>query len=59
MEFVWRLVRDNWLSLLFVGGLLVAWFFLRTPATDLASIDEFDQKIHSGHPVVVEFFSNT
>jgi len=59
MDFVSRFVRDNWLFLVFVGGLLAAWFFLRTPATDLSSVDEFDQKIRSGRPVVVEFFSNT
>ena len=59
MEWVSRFVRDNWLFLLFVGGLLGAWFFLRTPASEISSVDEFDQKIHSGRPVVVEFFSNT
>jgi len=53
-----QFVRDNWLFLVFVGGLLAAWFFLRTPATDLSSVDEFDQRVRSGRPVVVEFFSN-
>ncbi|HEY75652.1 MAG TPA: hypothetical protein G4O00_05655 [Thermoflexia bacterium] len=59
MDFVLQFIRDNWLFLVFVGGLLAAWFFLRTSPTDLASTEEFDQKIRSGRPVVVEFFSNT
>jgi len=59
MAFIWRLIRENWLALLVVGGLAVAWLLLRTPATRLASVEEFEQRIRSDSPVVVEFFSNT
>ena len=59
MDAVLRFARENWVFLVFVSGLLVAWFLLRTPATDLDSTDEFDRRVRSGHPVVVEFFSNT
>jgi hypothetical protein len=54
-----RFVRENWLALLVVAGLIGAWFLLRTTATDLGSTEEFDELIRSGQPVVVEFFSNT
>lgn len=52
-------LRSNWLSLAVVAALFLGWFFLRTPATALGSTEEFDRRIRSGQPVVVEFFSNT
>lgn len=52
-------LRGNWALLLVLGLLAAGWLFLRTPATDLASAEEFDLQIRSGRPVVVEFFSNT
>lgn len=55
---LYDLLRQNWALLLVLGLLAGAWLFLRTPA-DRVSIDLFQQEIHGGRPVVVEFFSNT
>lgn len=54
-----QFIKENWWFILILGGMITAWVFLRTPATDLASTAAFDQQIQSGTPVVVEFFSNT
>jgi len=56
--FLLRFLRENWLVLLVVGGLATGWLLLRTPGTDLASTEEFDRRVRSGQPVVVEFYSN-
>lgn len=58
ISMLYDLLRQNWTLILVVGLLLGAWFLLRTPA-DRVSLDLFQQEIHSGRPVVVEFFSNT
>ncbi len=43
-----------------VGVILIAvWFFLRTPTTPLASVEELDALLSRGEPVVLEFFANT
>jgi hypothetical protein len=52
-------VRAHLGTIIFVIGLAVIWLFLRTTGTSLASIEEFDQKIRAGQPVVVEVFTNT
>ncbi len=54
-----QFVRDNWLTLLIVAGLVTAWLLLRTSGSELASTQAFDQQISAGQPVVVEFYSNT
>lgn len=54
-----QFLRDNWLLLVFVGGLAALWLLLRTPGTELSSTAEFDQRVSAGRPVVVEFYSNT
>ena len=59
MDYIKRLWRENWAFVLFMAGLGIAWLFLHTPGTDLASTDEFDQYITAGQPVLVEFYSNT
>lgn len=59
LESATALVRDYWLTLALVGGLVVAWFLLRTSGSGLASVEEFDRRISSGRPVVVELYSNT
>ncbi len=53
------LLRDNWLFLLIIGALAVAFLVLRTPASDVASLAEVDAILTSGQPTVVEVFSNT
>ena len=50
--------RENWLPLLIIGALVVAFLALRTPASDVASPDDVDALLRGGHPVVVEFYSN-
>lgn len=54
----WRWLADNWLALVVLVGLVAAWFFLRTSPTRLGSAEEFHQRVRSGRPAVVEFFSN-
>ena len=54
-----RLVEENWFFLLLVLVIAAAWLFLRQQGTPLSSLEAFDQRIQSGQPVVVEFFSNT
>ena len=55
MEFL----RSNAVLLIAVAVLVGAWFFLRTPATQLASTSSFDGLVGQGKPVVLEFFGNT
>lgn len=53
-----RFLRENWLGLLIVVGLPLAWLGLRSEATPLQSLEDFDRLTTSGRPTVVEFFSN-
>ena len=53
-----RFLRENWVSLLIVVGLPLAWFALRSTGTPLASADEFLSQVQAGQPTVVDFFSN-
>jgi hypothetical protein len=59
MQRVLRLLRENWLILLIVGAIAIAFFALRTPASDVASIAEVDAILTDGQPAFVEFYSNT
>jgi hypothetical protein len=54
-----RFVRENWLFLLVIGGIVVAFLALRTPASDVASIAEVNAQIAGGEPTLIEFYSNT
>ncbi len=58
MEHVRRFVHENWLTLLVTAVLGVAWLILRTPATPLDSVAEFDARLRSGQPTLIEFYSN-
>ncbi len=53
-----QFLRENWVLLVVIGGLVVAWLVLRTPGDDI-SLAAFDQQVTAGQPVVVELFSNT
>ena len=53
-----RFARENWISLLIVIGLPLAWLMLRSEGTPLASAEDFDRLIATGQPTVVYFFSN-
>ncbi len=47
-------------ALLIVAAIVAGgWFYLRTPATPLASVSALDQLVAQGEPVVLEFFGNT
>ena len=59
MGLVLDLLKENWLTLVIAVALVSAAVLLRTTATDLASTEEFDQRVQSGLPVVVEFYTNT
>lgn len=54
-----RILRENWLFLLVIGGILGAFFFLRTTASDVGSVVEADAILQNGNPTLVEFYSNT
>lgn len=54
-----KLLRENWLILLVVGALAIAFFTLRTVGSDVESIAEVESVLASGAPTLVEFYSNT
>jgi hypothetical protein len=57
-ERVVRTLRANWLFLLVVTGLLVAFLALRTPGSAVASVAEVDALLQGGQPTLVEFYAN-
>jgi hypothetical protein len=59
MDRLLRLLRENWLILLVLGAIAVAFVALRTPGSDIASIAEVDAILADGQPTFVEFYSNT
>ena len=56
---VLRLLRENWLFLLIMAGLIGAFLLLRTPASAVSSVAEVDAILQDGQPTFVEFYSNT
>lgn len=58
-RWVTRAVRGNWLLLLIVGALAVAFLALRTPASAVGSAAEVDAILTRGQPTLLEFYSNT
>ena len=54
-----RYLRENWLFLLIVGGSVVAFLVLRTPASAVGSVAEVDAILQNGQPTLVEVYSNT
>jgi thioredoxin 1 len=54
-----RFFRENGLFVLIIGGIVVAFMVLRTPASDVASTAEVDAQLDGGQPTLVEFYSNT
>lgn len=53
-----RILRDNWLFLIVVGGIVAAFLVLRTTASPVDSVGEVDAILRGGQPTVVEFYSN-
>jgi hypothetical protein len=58
-EQVLSFLRENGAFLAVLVGIVAAFVLLRTKATELDSVDEFDALLGTGQPVVVEFYSNT
>jgi hypothetical protein len=54
-----RLLRENWLLLLIVGAVGVAFLVLRTPGSSFRSVAEVDAALTTGQPTLIEFYSNT
>ena len=54
-----RYLRENWLFLLIVGGIVVAFLVLRTPASAVGSVAQVDTILQNGQPTLVEVYSNT
>jgi hypothetical protein len=54
-----KILRENWLLLLVIGALVLAFLFLRTPGSAVASVEEVDAILQNGRPTLVEFYSNT
>jgi hypothetical protein len=53
-----KTLRENWLFLLVLAGIVGGFLFLRTPATTVASAAEVDAILQNGQPTLVEFYSN-
>ena len=54
-----RFLKENWLVILVIGGMLAGYLLLRTPGDAMASTSEFDALVTNGTPTVLEFYSNT
>ena len=54
-----RMWRENWLFLLILGGIVIAFLALRTPASAVGSVEEVDAVLNDGQPTLVQFYSNT
>lgn len=54
-----KILRENWLILLVIGGILAGFLFLRTTGSAVASVEEVDAILQNGQPTFVEFYSNT
>ena len=54
-----RILRENWLFLLVIGGIVVAFWALRTQASAVSSVGEVEAVLQNGQPTLIEFYSNT
>ena len=54
-----RFLRENWLILLIVGGLVGGFLVFRTQASAVSTVTEVDTILQDGQPTFVEFYSNT
>jgi hypothetical protein len=58
-EWFVRTVKENWLFMLVIAGLVGGFLFLRTPASAVASVGDVDAILVDGRPTMLEFYSNT
>ena len=54
-----RFWDENWLTILVVGVLAVAYLLLRSTPSDIASVQAFTAELQQGRPTVAYFYSNT
>lgn len=54
-----RIFRAHRGTLIIIAVLAIIWLVLHTTGAAFASTEEFEGRIRTGHPVVVEVFSNT
>jgi hypothetical protein len=52
-------IGKNFLVVIILLVLVVAYILLRTPDSGLASLPELDKAIADGQPTLLEFYSNT
>lgn len=56
----WRVFwKENWLIILVVLGLAIAYLILHTPRQTFASAEALQAQLQTGQPTVVEFYSNS
>jgi hypothetical protein len=58
-KYLVRVLRENWLFLLIIGGIVAAFLVLRTPGSAVGSVAEVDAMLKDGQPTLVEFYTNT
>lgn len=51
--------KENWLVILVVLGLAIAYLILHTPRQTFASTEALQAQLQAGRPVLVEFYSNS
>lgn len=56
---LWKLLKEDGVTLAIVLALAIAYIVLRTPGDTFASVEEFESKLAAGRPTVIEFYSNT
>ncbi len=54
-----RFLRENWLFLLVIGGLVAGFLVFRTQASAVGTVSEVDAVLQDGEPTLVEFYTNT
>ena len=54
--FAW--LKGNWLLLVLLTILLVAFIWLRNRPSDIHSVEELNRLLAAGQPTVIDFYSN-
>lgn len=54
-----QLIRSNVVAVVIILALIMGYFLLRTSPSDIDSAEELQALIKTGHPVLVELYSNT
>ena len=59
LAYLMRFIQTEWMTLLLVAAIAAAYLLLRTTGTGAGSVEEFEDRVGAGRPVVAEFFSNS